>query len=388
MRRQLGKNAPSNQQDLMSQMKTDRQRTVTGTVELFRNTGRGQQWQRGRWRGCRGRNDQTTKALYRSAWSCQVVLAIPTVTRLSRVGNTATPRSWGCDRWAVRNRHPHPFMRAGTHVAEAAAHDQVSQQHHDARNAEQLDHTTPHSITIGAKIQASPDDPEPPPSSPTFRAPLPTGSLAASGHWRPSGARITPFVWGGEWPPRGLQVGASFIDRRFCGRYKLTDRNLRALRAELMLCRGRRLVSLVCLLAYVCAGVQATVSASCGCSGHVIVPPGEPSRREAIGAKGPTGVCGSACTSPTARSCGTAGVAIFGAPLQRHHTPPPPDDGDFSGCPACPGQCHLCSTGAIPFCFTPAFALFPPDCLGRFIPELLLPPGQACPDELIRPPMC
>lgn len=168
-------------------------------------------------------------------------------------------------------------------------------------------------------------------------------------------------------------------------------RSLFSPRVESMCFAVRRLVALACLLAYLVAGAQATLSAGCGCAGHTCKASREADQLERAKWTSPSsGVssCRSACPARSSSGCGAAGLAIFGSPLKWHPGSPTDDEGSFPGCPACPGKCHLCCSGAIPYCFTPACLLSPQGCLGQLVPEYLLQHGQVCPDEMIRPPMC
>jgi len=65
---------------------------------------------------------------------------------------------------------------------------------------------------------------------------------------------------------------------------------------------------------------------------------------------------------------------------------PPVEDRSCPGSPACPGNCHLCDSGNVPFCFTPAVVIQPLGCLGRVNADALLHVWQPHPEELIRPP--
>lgn len=150
--------------------------------------------------------------------------------------------------------------------------------------------------------------------------------------------------------------------------------------------RGQHLVSLVCLLAYLFASEAATVSVarelwrSCSSAGEKPCP-GDPGCCPDKGTFYP----GPVNASQYADHCAVVGpattnAALTGQPVQKQE--------DDRSNPACPGKCHLCRAGAVPFCFTPTVVIQPLGCLGRISADSLLHLGQHSPDELIRPPMC
>ena len=152
---------------------------------------------------------------------------------------------------------------------------------------------------------------------------------------------------------------------------------------------SRRLISTISLLAYLFASAPATMSAPwdlwrsqcCAAEKPCLGDPGCCLEKGTTG-RGP--VCGNECACHRAAAGpATTNSTLASQPLQQHE-----DDRSCPGCPACPGKCHLCSTGAIPFCFTPTVVMPPLGRLGRVSADTLLHLWQPHPDELIRPPLC
>gem|GEM_PF-6438457 len=152
--------------------------------------------------------------------------------------------------------------------------------------------------------------------------------------------------------------------------------------------KGKRLMTLACLLAYFIASVPGTVSFawhkwSLPCQAEERACSTVPNCSHGEYGKGGRAVA-AVCRndSPTAtRTTDRSAEAGQVSPLST-------DKGAHPGHPTCPGKCHLCSTGAVPFCFTPSVVMQPPGCLGRVAFDALPSLWQPSPDELIRPPMC
>jgi len=153
--------------------------------------------------------------------------------------------------------------------------------------------------------------------------------------------------------------------------------------------RGRRLVSLACLLAYLLASAPATASAPWGwcdsqCNDGKRSCPSDAGRCLLKGKATGVLVCADECPF----HCGAAGPPAVnsiaaGQPFQQRGDGP-----SYPGCPAPSGKCHLCSGCKIPFCFAPSVVIQPLGCLGRVSDETFLRLWQPYVDELIRPPIC
>ena len=152
--------------------------------------------------------------------------------------------------------------------------------------------------------------------------------------------------------------------------------------------RSRRLISLTCLVAYLFATAPVGLSASCGpwaslCPSSEKSCLGNPGHWLTNATVGDDVVCASKCCCHCGADSANVTSTVAGQPSQQQG-----DDHSYPGSPACPGKCHLCSAGNVPFCFTPSVVTSSFDCLDRVSADTLLHLWQPQPDELIRPPMC
>jgi len=160
-----------------------------------------------------------------------------------------------------------------------------------------------------------------------------------------------------------------------------------------MSCRSRRLISLICLMAYLFATSPDRLLAGKDCC---------PVLCRADNWKNTTDAGSMSCRILSTDKLEQAGCATEQCPCHMILKPlgktrqslspartsfPPVEDRSCPGSPACPGKCHLCGAGNVPFCFTPAVVMQPLGCLGRVNADTLLHLWQPHPDELIRPPM-